>query len=182
MYNRFPKESSRHTKVRIFQSDDKLGYYSEPNRTLARLVSSLPLLASLDISGTNLAGTGSFDAAALLLEPPNVEEEEEEEGSPADGAKRKKLPSSSSNSSAGGGEPMEEGGGERRRVLSAEAERAAARCDIPGLVSRVDSPLEFLGLYKTTHEACCRRQVRFPLYVEAQYSVLVSLTVLWLGI
>ena len=33
------------------------------------------------------------------------------------------------------------------------------RCDIPGLVSRVDKPLDFLGLYKTEHEASLRAHI-----------------------
>ena len=33
------------------------------------------------------------------------------------------------------------------------------RCDIPGLVSRVDKPLDFLGLYKTEHEASMRAHI-----------------------
>eukprot|EP00095_Tigriopus_kingsejongensis_P005858 snap_masked-scaffold38_size502422-processed-gene-0.10 protein:Tk05858 transcript:snap_masked-scaffold38_size502422-processed-gene-0.10-mRNA-1 annotation:"zer-1-like protein" len=36
---------------------------------------------------------------------------------------------------------------------------AGPNCDIPGLVSRVNSPLDFLGLYKTSHEACYRGQI-----------------------
>ena len=33
------------------------------------------------------------------------------------------------------------------------------RCDIPGLVSRVEKPLDFLGLYKTEHEASLRAHI-----------------------
>jgi Zyg-11 family protein len=83
--------------------------YTEPNRMLSRLVESLPNLKSLDISGTNLAGTGVYESRSS--------------GSSSDGE----------SSSV----PMSD-------------------CDIPGLTSRVDRPLEFLGLYKTAHEACCR--------------------------
>lgn len=32
-------------------------------------------------------------------------------------------------------------------------------CDIPGLVSRVKSPLQFLGLYETRHDACLRHDI-----------------------
>ena len=32
-------------------------------------------------------------------------------------------------------------------------------CDVPGLACRVGNPLEFLGLYRTSHEACCRKQI-----------------------
>lgn len=94
---------SRH--LDISNSDEKLGIFTEPNRTLTTLVESLPLLTSLDISGTNLAGKGVFDAT---------------------------------------------------KDCDDETLRA---CDIPGLVSRVSNPLEFLGLYKSWYEACCRRQI-----------------------
>ena len=76
-----------------------MGTYECPNQSLKGLVTSLPNLTSLDISGTNLAGTGSY---------------------------------------------------EDQRVV---------KCDIPGLVSRVDNPLEFLGLYKTEHEASLRAHI-----------------------
>lgn len=72
------------------------------NVSLRSLVQSLPLLMSLDISGTNLAGTGKYD-----------------DSTGAD----------------------------------------IVRCDIPGLVSRVDNPLDFLGLYKTEHEASLRAHI-----------------------
>ncbi|XP_067009020.1 protein zer-1 homolog isoform X2 [Anabrus simplex] len=49
------------TKLRhldISQSSEKYGTFRNENQTLATLVESLPNLTSLDISGTNLAGTG----------------------------------------------------------------------------------------------------------------------------
>jgi len=64
----------------------------EPSQFLERLVIALTKLVSLDISGTNLAGSSADCSEAL--------------------------------------------------------------CDIRGLSSRVDRPLEFLGLYKTKHSAC----------------------------
>ena len=60
----------------------------------------LPNLSSLDLSGTNLAGTGVFETG--------------------------------------------------------RADDMMVGCDIPGLVSRVKTPLDFLGLYKSSYEACCR--------------------------
>ncbi|KAJ9584522.1 hypothetical protein L9F63_021132 [Diploptera punctata] len=42
----------------ISQSKEKHGMFRNENQTLAMLVESLPYLVSLDISGTNLAGTG----------------------------------------------------------------------------------------------------------------------------
>lgn len=42
----------------ISQHSEKFGVVSNPNQVLATIVTSLPHLSSLDISGTNLAGTG----------------------------------------------------------------------------------------------------------------------------
>lgn len=78
------------------------GTYAEPNRTLARLVEQLPRLTHLDISGTNLAGTGVA------------------------------LEGTSGN---------------------------AKSSDIPGLMARVNDPLQFLGLYNTAHSACRRFEI-----------------------
>lgn len=75
------------------------GAYTEPNQMLAMLVESLPLLTHLDISGTNLAGTG---------------------------------------------------------VAQFKANEKVGSSDIPGLVSRANNPLQFLGLYNTAHSACRR--------------------------
>lgn len=91
----------------ISQSIEKAGKYINPNEVLTKLVTSLPLLESLDISGTNLAGNG----AAVSNVQQNLPEE---------------LP---------------------------------VRCDIPGLVSRVNNPLKFLGLYDTQHGACKRHDI-----------------------
>lgn len=71
-------------------------------QTLAQVVESLPNLTHLDISGTNLAGTG---------------------------------------------------------VAQFKACETIRRTDIPGLVSRANNPLEFLGLYNTAHSACRRHDI-----------------------
>jgi len=39
-------------------------------------------------------------------------------------------------------------------LAGSSADCSEALCDIRGLTSRVESPLEFLGLYKTKHSAC----------------------------
>lgn len=98
-------------RLDISQANERLGKYANPNEVLAKIVASLPHLESLDISGTNLAGTGS--ALPALTE--------------------------------GGSQDWAEG--------------AQVRCDIPGLVSRVNRPLEFLGLYGTHHGACKRHDI-----------------------
>lgn len=41
----------------------------------------------------------------------------------------------------------------------AKKESSGKSSDIPGLVSRVDRPLEFLGLYNTAHSACRRHDI-----------------------
>ncbi len=121
----------------ISHSDDnKVGEYGSPNRILARLVCSLTQLTSLDISGTNLAGTGAFESTSFDLgsvSKRRKEEDREDESVQSDSA---------------------DSGNAITRVSA-----AAARCDIPGLISRVDRPLDFLGLYKTKYEACCRKQI-----------------------
>ncbi|XP_026731046.1 protein zer-1 homolog [Trichoplusia ni] len=94
----------------ISQSNDRHGKYFNPNEVLTKLVTNLPELESLDISGTNLAGTGAAAVSTL---------------------------------SQGTSDCME----------------MEVRCDIPGLVSRVNRPLEFLGLYATHHGACKRHDI-----------------------
>ena len=83
------------------RSNEKNGIYDRPNHTLAALVESLPFLKCLDISGTNLAGTG------VAEQKPN----------------------------------------------------GNLATDIPGLRSRISNPLEMLGLYGTSHEACHRHHI-----------------------
>ncbi|KZC13951.1 Protein zer-1 like protein [Dufourea novaeangliae] len=41
----------------------------------------------------------------------------------------------------------------------ADCANTSEHCDIPGLASRVDRPLQFLGLYGTEYEACRRRNI-----------------------
>ncbi len=100
IYSQFKKDSEQHDQTQANE-----GWYENPNMSLRTLVEALPSLTSLDISGTNLAGTGKFDCHDL---------------------KDKDSP---------------------------------VKCDIPGLVSRVDNPLEFLGLYKTEHDASLRAHI-----------------------
>lgn len=100
--------SLRHLDVS--QANERHGKFYNPNEVLAKIVTSLPELESLDISGTNLAGTGASVAA---LQPMSVDDDHD------------------------------------NKVL----------CDIPGLVSRVNNPLQFLGLYGTHHGACKRHDI-----------------------
>jgi len=93
-------KSLRH--LDISQTNKRQGRYEFANLSLRTLVQSLPDLSSLDISGTNLAGTGTYDDLK---------------------------------------------------------DKGIVKCDIPGLVSRVEKPLDFLGLYKTEHEASLRAHI-----------------------
>ncbi|XP_050315742.1 protein zer-1 homolog isoform X1 [Anthonomus grandis grandis] len=87
------------THLDISQTKEENQKFPEPTATMTCLVNSLSHLVSLDISGTNLAGTGV-----------------------------------------------------------AETDKAL-KCDIPGLISRVNNPLNFLGLYETLHDACLRHDI-----------------------
>lgn len=44
-------------------------------------------------------------------------------------------------------------------VAQFEAKEQIRSSDIPGLVSRANNPLEFLGLYNTAHSACRRHDI-----------------------
>ncbi|XP_048488430.1 protein zer-1 homolog [Plutella xylostella] len=94
----------------ISQPNERHGKYYAPNDVLAKIVTSLPNLESLDISGTNLAGSGAAAASSVTDGP--------------DGTSAPQV-----------------------------------RCDIPGLISRVNNPLHFLGLYGTHHGACKRHDI-----------------------
>ncbi|XP_071548174.1 protein zer-1 homolog isoform X2 [Panulirus ornatus] len=95
----------------VSQANQKYGVFESPDTVLANLVSNLPNLTSLDISGTNLSGDGTFD------------EYRDSDEKSKDGDMETDL------------------------------------CDIPGLRSRINNPLEFLGLYNTLHDACHRNHI-----------------------
>lgn len=97
----------------ISQVNQKYGMFESPNTVLGNLVTSLPNLTGLDISGTNLPGDGTFD---------NYRDTDK------NGVKEDEMDTDN-------------------------------LCDIPGLQSRVNNPLEFLGLYNTTHGACHRSHI-----------------------
>lgn len=40
-----------------------------------------------------------------------------------------------------------------------EVDMETEQCDIPGLKSRIQNPLEFLGLYNTFYDACHRNHI-----------------------
>lgn len=88
--------------ISVANTGDRTGHYDLPDKNLAMIVKSLPDLTHLDISGTNLAGSGVALYTAV----------EKSKGS-----------------------------------------------DIPGLVSRVNRPLQFLGLYNTAYAACSRYDI-----------------------
>ncbi|XP_050315743.1 protein zer-1 homolog isoform X2 [Anthonomus grandis grandis] len=103
------------THLDISQTKEENQKFPEPTATMTCLVNSLSHLVSLDISGTNLAGTGV-----------------------------------------------------------AETDKAL-KCDIPGLISRVNNPLNFLGLYETLHDACLRHDIPAKLLFEYERLVDVLL-------
>lgn len=114
----------------ISQLNEIYGTFRIPNQTLASLVESLPNLVSLDISGTNLAGTGNIlfnyfptSCAAFIL-----------------------YNKTKHSFSGVADQSLKQG---KQYVLT----------DIPGLRSRVDRPFEFLGLYRTHREACNRHNI-----------------------
>ncbi len=121
---------------------------------LARLVDNLPSLVSLDISGTNLAGNGAYDSAPIAKNKTSSAEN-------GSNVRRRRRGSSAGHVGAGasgggggdGDDDSDEDGDDE------DGDCSMAECDIPGLKSRVGRPLEFLGLYKTAHEACCRSQI-----------------------
>lgn len=88
--------------ISVANTGGQTGRYSSPDSTLGFIVNSLPELTHLDISGTNLAGSG----VALFT-----------------------------------------------------AVDKFKGTDIPGLVSRVNRPLQFLGLYHTSSAACSRHDI-----------------------
>ena len=88
--------------IDVSQCTESRGQFKNPTKFMETLVTSLPRLQSLDISGTNLGGSGAE-------REPKVEEQ--------------------------------------------------TMCDILGLGSRADRPLEFLGLYKTHNDASTRHNI-----------------------
>lgn len=105
----------------ISRSDEGHGTFARPNTTLAKLVANLPLLEHLDISGTNLAGTGA--AAMVRVETSDDEDDDASDNDDEQDAYFIEL------------------------------------CDVPGLASRVNKPLKFLGLYGTPYGACKRHHI-----------------------
>uniref|UniRef100_T1IJT0 Protein zer-1 homolog n=1 Tax=Strigamia maritima TaxID=126957 RepID=T1IJT0_STRMM len=101
----------------ISQHIEKHGVYRNPNQLLTQIVDSLPRLVSLDISGTNLAGTG-------VAEHDHTDIDER-----------------------------------TTTKWAALRPTTAAVTDISGLRNRVNSPLDFLGLYGTSHNACHRHHI-----------------------
>ncbi|XP_028896029.1 protein zer-1 homolog [Zeugodacus cucurbitae] len=87
--------------ISISNSGNGHGTYDLPDQTLEMIMNNLRELTHLDISGTNLAGTG----------------------------------------------------------VATKESNFKLRTDIPGLESRIQRPLQFLGLYHTAHSACKRHDI-----------------------
>ena len=95
-------------------------HYDDPNKTLKLIVDNLPELKSLDISATNLAGSGVFEYD-----------------------NNQRTSNESSNMEVDHENDMIE----------------MPQCDIVGLMSRIKNPLDFIGLYKCTHQANHRTHI-----------------------
>ncbi|XP_017893015.1 protein zer-1 homolog isoform X2 [Ceratina calcarata] len=93
----------RHLDISQIHLQD--GIFTNPTKLLSEIINGLPQLTSLDISGTNLAGTKVDDCGNQLSE-------------------------------------------------SSERYNNTV-CDIPGLASRINRPLEFLGLYGVFTDTPC---------------------------
>ena len=110
----------------ISKSLDKLDLdrFDRPNYLLRMIVEGLPVLSSLDISATNLAGNGIFEHEENVTDDSDQEKESN---------KMDKMETILT-----------------ERKLDERGEMP--KCDIVGLISRVYKPLDFLGLYKCVHD------------------------------
>lgn len=105
------------------------------------LIDGLPRLTHLDISGTNLAGTGVAQCGTVL------------------------PLASSNNVNINNNQPFHNSFVSRKLAAFEGNEENnysttyRSISDIPGLSKRMHKPLEFLGLYGTLHSACQRHDI-----------------------
>ena len=118
----------------ISKSLDKvdLDRFDRPNYLLRMIVEGLPVLSSLDISATNLAGNGIFEHEENVADDSDQEKESD------------KMETTLTESK------LDERGKMPKCKLDERGEMP--KCDIVGLISRVYKPLDFLGLYKCVHD------------------------------
>ena len=116
--------------------DIDLDHYSNPNDILKLIVDNLPDLKSLDISATNLAGTGVFEY---------------------DSYKRGTKYHTSINVTDSRESPNDE---TSNMDVDQEGEMTEMpQCDIIGLISRMKNPLDFIGLYKSAYQPNHREHI-----------------------
>lgn len=102
------------------------------------MIDCLPRLTHLDISGTNLAGTG------VAMSSSNINNNQSNQNSANNPSLNKKLNDIVSDE-------------EDENFYDADYFDCVS--DIPGLSKRMRNPLEFLGLYGTLHSACQRHDI-----------------------
>ena len=123
----------RHLDISKLPDDVNVDHYTTPNIILKMIVEGLPDLSSLDISATNLAGNGVFE----------YEQNQ----------KSVRQPRNNESTDSSGSDQEDSNNVEVSLSKSKVIERGEMpKCDIVGLTSRVDKPLDFLGLYKCVYE------------------------------
>jgi Zyg-11 family protein len=123
----------RHLDISKLPDDVNVDHYTTPNIILKMIVEGLPDLSSLDISATNLAGNGVFE---YEQNQKSVRQERNNESTDSSGSDQE-----------------DSNNVEVTLSKSKVIERGEMpKCDIVGLTSRVDKPLDFLGLYKCVYE------------------------------
>ena len=158
----------------ISQYKEKFGTFVNPNSILKLIAEGLPELGSLDISGTNLAGNGVFNYHQIMNGGANDgKQREEKEDSSEDDSMSLSDQERDENIRIDSDSNEEDTLHRRMNGTSPTNTTAAAatlenkkdkfkempKCDVVGLISRVDRPLDFLGLYKAQYEACCRAHI-----------------------
>ena len=130
---------------------DKVDFnrYSNPNSVLKLIADGLPELTSLDISATNLAGNGVFEYNQYMNGVQHNGQREHEDGSGND----------SMNASDQEQEETNQMDADTSESDTKNKMREMPKCDIVGLISRVDKPLDFLGLYKCIYQPSYRAHI-----------------------
>ena len=113
--------------------------YKDPNKILKSIVDNLPELKSLDISATNLAGDGVFEYESNQSSGKN-------QRNASHPTQRAALPNHDS----------------EHNYMDVDQTIDVIdmpQCDIVGLIGRIRTPLEFLGLYKCAYQPNLRTHI-----------------------
>ena len=122
--------------------------YNNPNSVLKMIAEGLPELSSLDISATNLPGNGVFEYNRNM----NGEVQYRAHRGGDAGSGNDSMSSSDH-------EQEENNEMDADTHESIKNKKEMPKCDIVGLISRVDKPLDFLGLYKCIYEPSYRAHI-----------------------